>query len=146
MNRPLVLLALIWASFLVFVSFAAAGDTSLHHISAHVVQLPLLAFAAIAAWRFRAAAITRTQRALGWVLSVAVPLALVGIAVELVAAVVHLGQDGWVNQATPDIWESGVHFWAASLTVPTLMLSMLVTLILTVTSAVQGRRRLELVR
>lgn len=143
MKRPLLLLALVWASFLVFLPFAAAGDTSLLHISAHVIQLPMLIFAVLAVWRFRATATTRTPRVLGWVLSVTLPLAVVAISVELISALVRLGQDGWVNRATPDIWETGVHYWAASLAVPALMLSMLAVLVLVLTSAVQGRRRLE---
>ena len=143
MKRPLLLLALTWASFLVFLPFAAAGDTSLLHISAHVIQIPLLVLAVLVARRFLATATTRTPRVIGWVLSITLPLALVAIAVELISAVVRLGQDGWVNRATPDIWETGVHYWAASLAVPALMLSMLAVLVLVLTSAVQGRRRLE---
>ncbi|MDP3967934.1 MAG: hypothetical protein Q8Q02_06605 [Nocardioides sp.] len=143
MKRPLLLLALVWASFLVFLPFAAAGDTSLLHISAHVIQLPLLVLAVLAAWRFRTTAVARTSRVIGWVLSATLSLALVAIAVELISAVVRFGQDGWVNRATPDIWETGVHYWAASLAVPALMLSMLAVLVLVVTAAVQGRRRLE---
>ena len=143
MRRPLLLLALIWASFIVIIPFAAMGDTSFLHIASHLIQLPLLGAAALLAWRLRRAATTRAQRVLGWVLSVTVPVAFVCILLELAVAVVRLGQDGWANKDTADIWQEGPHFVIANLTVPSMMLSMLAVLILVVVVAVQSRRRLE---
>lgn len=143
MRRPLILLALIWATFVVIFPFAAAGDTSFLHIGSHLIQLALLGPAALVAWRFRQAATTRAQRALGWILSVTVPLAFACVLAELVTAIARLAQDGWVNKDTADIWEHGTHFHIANITVPAMMLSMLTALVLVVTASVQGRRRLE---
>lgn len=99
MRRPLILLALIWATFVVIFPFAAAGDTSFLHIGSHLIQLALLGPAALVAWRFRQAATTRAQRALGWILSVTVPLAFACVLAELVTAIApprpgRLGQQG----------------------------------------------------
>lgn len=94
MRRPLILLALIWATFIAIFPFAAAGDTSFLHIESHLIQLGLLGPAALVAWRFRRAATTRTQRVLGWILSVTVPLAFACVLAELVTAIVRLAQDG----------------------------------------------------
>ena len=146
MQRPLLMLALIWVSFLLVFPFAAQGDTSYLHISAHSLQLPLLGFATALVWRSRQAAATRAQQVLIWILSVTVPLAVLGVALELLTAVVRLGQDGWVNRDTADVWVQGPHAVVANLTIPSLMISMLAVLVLVVTVAVQRRRRLESVR
>jgi hypothetical protein len=102
--------------------------------------------ATVVAWRSRQATATRAQQVLIWILSVTVPLAVLGIALELLTAVVRLGQDGWVNRDTADVWVQGPHAVVANLTIPSLMISMLAVLVLVVTVAVQGRRRLESVR
>ncbi len=140
MRIPLVLLALVWTAFVVIFPFAAAGDTSYLHIGAHLVQLPLLLLATALAWRYRRTAVTRPQRALGWVLSVSVPAAVVGVGLELVTAVVRLAEDGWVNQDTADVFEEGPHAAVASLTIPSLMISMVAVLALVVVASVRGRR------
>jgi heme/copper-type cytochrome/quinol oxidase subunit 2 len=142
-RTPLILLGLVWIAFLVIFPFAAAGDTSFLHIGAHLVQLPLLLAATLLAWRQRRAAVTRAQRMVSWVLSVSVPAAVVGVGLELVTAVVRLAEDGWVNQDTADVWERGPHAVVASLTIPSMMVSMLAVLALAVTTAVQGRRHSE---
>jgi len=133
----------VWIAFLAIFPFAAAGDTSFLHIGFHVVQLPMLLAATLLAWRQRRASVTRAQRALGWVLSVSVPAAVVGVGLELVTAVARLAEDGWVNRDTADVWERGPHAVVASLTIPSMMVSMLAVLALVVTAAVQGRRRPE---
>lgn len=143
MRTPLILLGLVWIAFLVVFPFAAMGDTSFLHIGFHLVQMPLLVTATVLAWRYRRAAVTRTQRVLGWVLSVSLPAAVVGVVLELVTAVVRLGEDGWVNKDTADVWERGPHALVASLTVPSLMVSMLAVLALVATTAVKGRRHAE---
>ncbi|GAB3014460.1 hypothetical protein GCM10011376_07900 [Nocardioides flavus (ex Wang et al. 2016)] len=143
MRTPLMLLGLVWVAFLAIFPFAAAGDTSFLHIGFHLVQLPLLVSATVLVWRHRRATVARTQRVLGWVLSVSVPVAVVGVVLELVTAVIRLRGDGWVNKDTADVWERGPHAVVASLTIPSLMVSMLGVLALVATAAVQGRRRLE---
>lgn len=143
MQRSLLLLGLIWVSFLLVFPFAAQGDTSYLHISAHSLQLPLLVLATAVVWRSRQATTTRVQKVLNRILSVSVPLAALGIGLELLTAVVRLGQDGWVNKDTADVWVRGPHAVVANLTIPSLMISMLVVLVLVVTVAVQERRRLE---
>ena len=128
MRTPLTLLGLVWIAFLTIFPFAAAGDTSFLHIAAHLVQLPLLVAATLLAWRQRRRATTRVQHALGWVLAVSVPAAVVGVGLELVTAVVRLAEDGWVNRDTADVFESGPHALVASLTGPSMMFSMLAVL------------------
>ena len=140
MRRPLVLLGLTWASFLLFFVFVPLGNSSYQHIAFHVTQLPVLGTAAVLAWRVRRDAPTRTQRALGWVLSVTLPLAFVGIATELVTAVVRLASDGLVNRDTTDIWEGGAHAMAANLSVPAILLSALTAAAFVLVRAVQRRR------
>jgi hypothetical protein len=137
-RTPLTLLGLVWIAFLTIFPFAAAGDTSFLHIAAHLVQLPLLVVATRLAWRQRRGATTRVQRALGWVLSVSVPAAVVGVGLELVTAVVRLAEDGWVNKDTADVFESGPHAVVASLTIPSMMISMIAVLALVL---VVGLRR-----
>lgn len=143
MGRPLLLFGLIWGSFLAVLPFAAFGDTSVLHISSHLIQLPLLAAATVLAWHCRRAAVGRARRALTWVLSVTVPVAFVSIAVELGIAIDRLRDDGWVNLDTADIWEEGPHFVVASFTVPAMTLSMLMVLALVVTTLLGGRRQVE---
>lgn len=138
MRTPLTLLGLVWIAFLTVFPFAAAGDTSFLHIAAHLVQLPLLVVATLVAWRQRRGATTRVQSALGWVLSVSVPGAVVGVGLELVTAVVRLAEDGWVNKDTADVFESGPHAVVASLTIPSMMISMIAVLALVL---VVGLRR-----
>lgn len=138
MRTPLTLLGLVWIAFLTVFPFAAAGDTSFLHIAAHLVQLPLLVVATLVAWCQRRGATTRVQSALGWVLSVSVPGAVVGVGLELVTAVVRLAEDGWVNKDTADVFESGPHAVVASLTIPSMMISMIAVLALVL---VVGLRR-----
>lgn len=71
------------------------------------------------------------------------PLAVVGHVAELAVAVGRLAADGSVDRDTSDLWVSGPHQWAANLTVPAMMLSMLAVLVLAGATAVQGRRRPE---
>ena len=143
MRRLLLLTALTWLPFLSIFFFASQGDTSFWHISIHVFALTLLGWGCRVAWSARSAAATPAQRALGWVLSVTLPLAVLGHVLELLAAVVRLGQDGWVSKDTADLWERGPHLWASNLTIPAMMLSMLAVLAFVVLAATQGRRRLE---
>ena len=67
--------------------------------------------------------------------------------VELVAAVARLADDGWESRRTEDLFgeDGGLHFLASNLTIPALMLSMLLTLVVATAAAVRGRR-LEPVR
>jgi hypothetical protein len=67
------------------------------------------------------------------------------VTLELVTAVVRLAEDGWVNKDTADVFVRGPHAVVATLTVPSMMLSMLGALALVAVAAVQGRRRLETV-
>lgn len=150
MPRLLLLLALIWIPFLSIFGFAnptlaaSVGD-SYPHIAFHVFAPVLLVTAFVLVQRFRLSAPTRLQRALAWILTVTVPLAVLGNLVELVAAVVRLAQDGWVSLPTPDVFAPGshLHALAANVTVPSLMVSMLAAGMLVLSAALQGRRKLE---
>ena len=145
MHPPLRLLVLVWVPFLAVFAFAspsvidAAGD-SYPHVAFHVLSLALLVPAVLTARSWLPAAPTRTQRVCTRILLVTVPLAVLGNLVELAAAVLRLAQDGWESLRTPGIFEEGVHLWAANLTVPSLMVSMLAAMVLVIAHAVQGRR------
>ena len=141
MRRVSLLTALVLATFIAFITFASLpGDTSLQHTGAHVVQLPLIGTAAVYAWRIRPEAVKRAQKVMLWIVSVTTPLAFIGIAGELVTAIIRFGEDNWENKDTADIWVEGPHAIIANMTVPAVMLSILTALILLVTVAVQERR------
>jgi hypothetical protein len=138
-----LLVVLVWVPFLSIFGFAATGDSSAPHIAFHLFALALLVPAVRVAWRLRASAPTRTQHLVAWVISVTLPLAVLGHALELLTALVRLAQDGWTNRDTSDVFEQGPHAWVASLTIPSMMLSMVFGVVLLVVAAVQSRRQLE---
>jgi len=139
MSRPLTLLALVWAPFLSIFVFASQGDTSALHISAHILALALLVPASLLAWRMRREAPGRASRWILTILAGSVPVAVLGHAGELAVAVLRLAEDGWVNLDTADIWGHGPHVTIASVTIPAMMLSMLLTVALVALSLL-GRR------
>ena len=141
MQRSLVLTALVWVPFVSIFGFAALGDRSHPHLAFHAFALALLVPAAVLAWRSNREASTRAQRVLTWVLVVTGPAAVVGHLGELGVAVARYAADGWVDRDTSDLWVSGPHQWAANLTVPAMMLSMVAGLVLVLVVAVQGRAR-----
>jgi hypothetical protein len=144
-RRLLLLLALVWVPFLSIFVFAAPfwGGDSVPHVVFHVVALALIGWGCRTSWEVRGAESRRVPRILAGVLGVTLALALVGHAAELVSAVVRFAEDGWANAETPDLFEEGPHVWAANLTIPMMMLSMLAVLALIVTDALQRRRHLE---
>ncbi|WP_377642913.1 hypothetical protein [Oryzobacter terrae] len=143
MKRVLLLAALVWAPFLSVFLFAALGDTSALHVTSHVFALALLVPAVRVALLLRREGPSGVGLLLVRVLLVAVPLAILGHVLELGTAVVRLAEDGWVNRDTADIWVEGPHVWAANITVPSMMVSMLVVVALAVVTSVSRRRRLE---
>ncbi len=140
-TRPWFLAALVWLPFLSVFVFASQGDTSALHISSHVLALVLLVPATLLVFRAEAGR-TRTQRVTLAVLRVSLPLAVVGHALELGTAVHRLAADGWVNRDTSDIWAEGPHVWAANVTVPAMLVSMVGVLVLVVSTTL-ARRRVE---
>ena len=143
MSRPLTLLALVWAPFLSIFVFASQGDTSALHISSHLLALALLVPATVLVWRMRPEAPTAASRWILSLMSATVPIAVLGHVGELAVAIQRLARDGWVNRDTADIWVAGPHVWAANVTVPSMMASMLAVLVLAVATSVARRRRLE---
>jgi len=139
MSRPLTLLALVWAPFLSIFVFASQGDTSALHITSHLLALALLIPASLLVWRMRPGGPGRASRWILTILSASVPLAVLGHTGELAVAVVRLAADGWANLDTADIWEHGPHVTIASVTIPAMMVSMLLTVAL-VAVALFGRR------
>ena len=139
MSRPLTLLALVWAPFLSIFVFASQGDTSALHIASHLLALALLIPASLLTWRMRPEAPGRASRWILTILSASVPVAVLGHVGELAVAVLRLAEDGWVNLDTADIWEHGPHVTIASVTIPAMMLSMLLTVALAALSLL-GRR------
>jgi hypothetical protein len=141
-NRRWLLLALVWAPFLSLFVFAApfwGGDTY-SHVLFHVLAIILLAWAFVEVRTVRLSSTNRTRRVLTLVLSVSLPLAILGHGAELVTAVARLVDEGWANVDTDDIFEEGPHASVANITVPMMMLSMLTSLALVIITAVQGRR------
>jgi hypothetical protein len=152
MKRLFLLVALIWVPFVSIFGFASpavadvVGDSH-PHIAFHIFSTVLLVGAFVLARRELGEARTRAQRVLLWVISVTVPVSIVGNAVELVAAVRRLADDGWRSLRTPEVFEGpGLHAYGANLTIPGLLLSMLAVLALVVTVALQRGRRLESVQ
>lgn len=143
MKRVLLVAALVWAPFLSVFVFAALGDTSALHITSHVLALALLVPAVALVRRLRREEPSGLRLLLTRVLLVALPLAVVGHVLELATALVRLAEDGWVDRDTADIWVEGPHVWAANVTVPSMMASMLAVLVLAVATSVARRRRLE---
>lgn len=139
MRRVLLLSALIWTPFVLIFFFAAQGDTSFWHIIFHLVALALLGWACLLVWEERRVAAHRVRRVLVGTLSIVVPLAVLGHLLELATAVVRLAEDGWVNRDTTDLWERGLHLWASNLTIPAMMLSMILALVLVGVTAVERR-------
>lgn len=150
MKRPLVLLALVWVPFVLIFGFAAPplvdalGDSH-PHIAFHLVSGSALAAAFVGVRRRLRDVRSGVQRVLMRVLLVTLPLAVLGNALELLAAVRRLAADGWVSRRTEDLFgpDGGLHAVAANLTVPAHMVSMVVTLAVVVVHVVHGRRRLE---
>ena len=141
MSRPLTLLALVWAPFLSIFVFASQGDTSALHIASHLLALALLIPASLLTWRMRPEAPGRASRWILTILSASVPVAVLGHVGELAVAVLRLAEDGWVNLDTADIWEHGPHVTIASVTIPAMMLSMLLTVALAALSLLGRRSR-----
>jgi hypothetical protein len=142
MKRLWLLVALVWAPFLSVFVFASLGDTSALHIGSHLLSIALLVAAVLVVRRVLEGTLSRVQRLLARVLATTLTLAVVGNLLELAIAVDRLADDGWANLDTADIWVEGPHVWAANLTVPAMMLSMLAVVALLVAAAV-SRRRLE---
>jgi hypothetical protein len=142
-HRRWLLPTLVWAPFMSLFVFAAAfwGGDTYSHVLFHVFALTLLGWALIELRRTaRVRSTSRLRRVLTFVLFVSLPLAILGHGVELVAALVRLVEEGGANVDTDDIFEEGVHAWAANVTVPMMMLSMLTALALVIVTTVQRRK------
>lgn len=138
-RRTLLLVALIWLPFLMLPAFAAFGDTSYPHIAFHVLAIPMLVAAVVLARRLLVDTDGTARRWMLRALLLFVPLAVIGHVAELATAIARFAQDGFVNRNTADVWESGPHFHAANITIPSMMLAMVTVLAFAVTTAVQRR-------
>jgi cytochrome bd-type quinol oxidase subunit 2 len=138
-RRILLLVALIWLPFLILPAFAAFGDTSYPHIAFHVLAIPMLVGAVVLTRRLLGETTSTARRWMLRALLLFVPLAVVGHVAELATAIARFAQDGFVNRNTADVWESGPHFHAANITIPSMMLAMVTVLALAVTAVVQAR-------
>jgi hypothetical protein len=153
-NQHWKLVALVWVPFVSIFAFAApalverVGDSH-PHIAFHIVAAGLLVWATLVALRLRRTTSpdARAARLLLGALLVSIPAAVLGNLLELLAAVGRLADDGWESRRTEDLFgdDGGLHFLASNLTIPALMLSMLLTLVVATGAAIQGRR-LESVR
>lgn len=107
----------------------------------HILALALLGWALIELRRTaRLPSTSRSRRVVTLVLFASLLLAIMGHVVELVTALARLVEEGWANVDTEDIFEEGLHAWAAKLTVPMMMLSMLTALALVIVTTVQHRK------
>jgi hypothetical protein len=140
-RRILLLVALIWLPFLMLPAFASFGDTSHPHIAFHVVAIALLVAALVHARRLLRVTDSSALRWMLRALLLFVSLGVVGHVAELATAMARFAEDGFVNRDTADVWVSGPHFWAANLTIPSLLLAMVTVLVVAVTVAVRGRSR-----
>lgn len=123
-------MVLIWLPFLLIFAFAARGDTSALHIGFHVSALTLLIGCVAVLRRGVGRWPPRFTQALGRLLQVSVGVSIVGHLLELGVAFLRLGQDGFRNRDTADLWQHGPHVWAANLTVPAMLISQLAVLAL----------------
>lgn len=147
MSRLWLLLALVWVPFVSIFGFASpaladqVGD-SYPHMAFHICALTLLVVAVMVVRRLLTEHPSGARSVLLRVLLVTVPFAALGNALELVAAVARFVSDDLVSRRTPDLFESdsGLHALAANVTIPMLMLSMLVSLVLVGTVALGARR------
>lgn len=142
-HRRWLLVALVWAPFVSLFVFAAAfwGGDTYSHVLFHAFALTLLGWALIELRRTAPLRSTgRLRRVLTMVLFFSVPLAILGHGVELVAAVARLVEEGWANVDTDDLFEEGVHAWAANVTVPAMMISMLTALALVLLTTYPRRK------
>ena len=119
-RRILLLVALVWLPFLMLPAFASFGDTSYPHL---------------------AGTDSAARRGMLRALLLCLTRAVVGHVAELATAIARFAQDGFVNRNTADVWESGPHFHAANVTIPSMMLAMITVVVLAVTATVQGRSR-----
>ena len=145
-DRRWRLLALIWAPFVSLFVFAAGfwGGDTYSHVLFHVLALALLGWALTELRRTaRLFSTGRLRRVLTLVLFVSLPLAILGHGVELITALVRLVNEGWAHVDTDDIFEEGPHAWAANITVPMMMISMLSALALVIVTTVQRRKDSE---
>ena len=140
-RRILLLVALVWLPFLMLPAFASFGDTSYPHIAFHVLAIPMLVGAFVVARRLLAGTDSTARRWMLRALLLFLTLAVVGHVAELATAIARFAQDGFVNRNTADVWESGPHFHAANVTIPSMMLAMITVVVLAVTATVQGRSR-----
>lgn len=146
MRTHLSIAGLVWATFVSIFAFAspalgrAIGD-SYPHMAFHAMSVLTLGLALRLVVGLHASTAGRLMEALRWALTLSLPLAILGNAIELVAAVRRFAADGWVSRPTPDVFEdgAGLHSLAASLTIPSLLLSMLVSLVLVLVTAAQRR-------
>lgn len=130
MSRALRIAALVWVTFVSIFAFAAMGDTSAPHIAFHALALVLLIPAVVLARRSRRVARSRAQGIVATALCVSLPLAVLGHFLELAVAVRRLASDGWVNSDTSDVFEGGAHLWVSNLTIPAMLLSMVLAVVL----------------
>lgn len=148
MRRALLLLALVWVPFLSIFVFAhpsvtgAVGD-SYPHVAFHLVSPALLVTAAVLALRLRRDRPgERWARGVLGLLALTLAVTVLGNAIELLAAVRRLADDGWASRLTPDLFLSGagLHGAGASLTIPAHMASMVLTLAVVALEGVRARR------
>ena len=138
MSRALRIAALVWVTFVSIFAFASMGDTSAPHIAYHALALVLLVPAVVLALRSRRAARSRAEGIVATALCVTLPLAILGHFLELAVAVRRLASDGWVNRDTRDVFEGGAHLWVSNLTIPAMLLSMVLAVVLAVAARKPG--------
>jgi hypothetical protein len=105
------------------------------HALFHVVYMPIIAVAILAAGMIALETSSRLIKWLAWLLIVAESAAFLGHLGELISVSRHGGID-----AGEDVFDETLHSLSASLTVPALIVGIALVLVMTVVAVMQGRR------
>lgn len=134
MGRTLIVLWALVALPLWVTGTTGGPDGLLPHAVFHPVYIVFLVGAILVLVRLRSATGSRTRRALTLALVVAQAGAIVGMIGEEIAVLQHGGLS-----AGKELFEEPVHFWSASLTIPSLLASQLLLIVITI-AAILARR------
>jgi hypothetical protein len=135
MGRKLVVLwAVIAGPF--WLSAATGGPDGLHlHALFHPVYIAFAIAAILILLRLRSASGARVVRGLALALVVTQAAAIIGQIGEEIAVLQHGGLS-----AGKDVFEQPLHLWSASVTIPGLLLSQILLIVLTIAAMRTARR------
>lgn len=106
------------------------------HLAFHLIGVPLCVLAVLTLARIRTAAVSRPVRVLTWVTTVTFTAWAIGHSGELVTVLTHGGAE-----ADHHVFEHPVHYFFATIAVPSWLASVLASLALLITIGVGTLRR-----